>query len=451
MQPISKLKLKHAQIQRELRESIRSVNYILKSLDVDETVTPQELYRLILNDLKNMRFEIKYDRRLCNAHGNQSVPAFTKFNTSNRTDGGIIYLNPDCTVKERLEALYHEYIHIKDHSLPIYTTYIGSFENEAAFYKFYLEFDMSAYTSTLPEQMKIDILTNANDINKVLGKYNDLFKYILDDLKKMNFKVMYDHDLMFPALTEFNTSNRTDGGTIRLSPYYSTNEQLEALYHEYVKIIDYSLPIYDMYTVSPDYKAMVDNFCQEVVEYQADMRTYTLLMLPEEIKQNLSKNDFNINEILRRYYFVEKSSVLQWIAINADLPCHFAWVMLEKDTNNNIIGKLVHESFYYDHENDPQTFDIEKVLGTVDSAAAISMRDSRDVHKKSIINGKEYYGKEYYCYAYYETDKSTVVRNNIIPGSVSINYDRLLVIGWEKSVYDTMLRVLRSYKASQGN
>jgi len=452
MQSISKLNLKHAQIQRELRESKRSVYIILKSLNVDETVTPNQLYKLILDDLINMGFVFKYEPGLCNVHGNQTVPAFTKFKTSNRTDGGTIKLNEDCTRKEQFEGLFHEYIHIKDHSLPIYTTYPGPIENAAAFYNFYLELnkyqaDVNAYTSTLPEQMKIDILANANDINIVLGKYNDLFKYIIDDFSKMHFKIVYDNALMYPALTEFNTQDKTGGGTIRLSPYYSTNEKLEALYREYVSIIDYSLPIYGMYKTSPEYKAMVDNFYQELVEYKADMRTYTLLMPPEVIKQNLSKNDFNINETLKKYdYFMEKSSVLQWMAINADLPCHFAWVMYQKDNSNKIIRKLVHEKFYYDHENDPQPFKIEAVLKNADSAAAISARDRRDVHKASIFNGKEYY-----CYAYYETDKSKTIKNDIIPGSVSINYDRLLVIGWEKSVYDTMLRVLRSYKASQEN
>jgi hypothetical protein len=448
MQLINKLNLKHAQIQKELRKSIRSVNHILRLLGVDETTTLRDLYRLILDDLENMGFEIKDDPGLCNAHGDQSVPAFTKYHTANRMDGGIIYLNPDCSPIERLETLYHEYIHIKDHSLPIYTTHPGPFENEAAFYNFYLEVIkyQADITSALPGQMKIDILTNANDINKVLGKYNELFQYIFDDLEKMNFKIVYDNALMSPADTTFNTANKTSGGTIKLNPYYSTNEKLEALYSEYVNIIDYSLPIYNMYTTSPEYKVMVDNFYQELVEYQADMRAYTLLMPPEEIKQNLSRYEFNIDEMLRKYSYIEKSSVLQWIAINADLPCHFAWVILEKDNNKNIIRKIVYDSFYYDHKNDPQTFDIEAVLNNADSAAAISVRECRDRHKASNITGKEYF-----CYAYYETDKSKVVRNNTIPGSVSINYDRVLVIGWEKSVYDTMLRVLRSYKASQEN
>jgi hypothetical protein len=84
-------------------------------------------------------FEIKYDPRLFKIHGNQSIPAFTKFNTTKRTDGGIIKLNKEAPAKERREALFHEYIHIKDDSLPIYTTHGGPFGNEEAFYKFYQE------------------------------------------------------------------------------------------------------------------------------------------------------------------------------------------------------------------------------------------------------------------------------------------------------------------------
>ena len=120
MYPIKKLT--RAQIQRELWKSSWSVDNILQSLGIATQVTPQKLYSHVKKDIKNMNFEIVYDRNLCNAFGNQSVPAFTKFKTSNRTDGGIINLNPDYSVNERIENLIHEYIHIKDHSLPLSTT-----------------------------------------------------------------------------------------------------------------------------------------------------------------------------------------------------------------------------------------------------------------------------------------------------------------------------------------
>ena len=444
MQPISKLT--HAKIQRELRESKRSISGILKSLSIDNKATHQELYKILLNDLKNTQFVVKYDRRLCNAYTDQSVSAFTKFNTSNRADGGVVLLNPDCSKKEQFEALFHEYIHIKDHSLPIYTTYAAEVENKAAFYKFYLELneyqaDMDKDRSTLPEEIKIDILVNADNIDKVLEKYQELYRYIIDDLKKMNFKIIYSNNLNAPALTEFKTTNRTDGGVLKLNPYYSLNEMLEALYHEYVRIIDYSLPIYEMYANSPEYKAMVDKYFQNLVEFQADVRTYTLLMPPEEIRKSLLENSYNIDIVLNKYNFMEKSSVLQWVTINDRLACHFAWVIFQKDNDNNIVRKVIHDSCYYDHQNDPLPFDIQTVLNTADSAAASVSEDCQAVQKKSTINDKDYY-----CYAYYETDQTKEVRNNTIPGSVSIDYNRLLVIGWEEAVYVTIQALSNYYK-----
>jgi hypothetical protein len=407
MYPINKLT--HTKIQRELRESLWSVDSILRSLNITKQVTPEELHKRIIEDLKNMKFEIKYDRRLCNAHGNQSVPAFTKFNTSNRTDGGTIMLNPDCSVSERLESLYHEYMHIKDHSLPLSSTHAVTFENKVIFYKFF------------------------TDIDRLLVVNQDIYKNILDDLSKRNFKIVYDKDLKFPAFTKFNTPNRTKDGTISLSTNFSTNEKLEALYHEYVSIIDYALPIYEMYKVSPEYKVIVDKSYQDMVEFQADMRAYTLLMPPDEMRLCLLRNNYNIAAVLKKYGYMEKSAVLQWIAIISGIPCHFAWVMYEKDNNNNIVRGLIHDNCYYDHKTDPQPFGIETVLDTNDSAAALAIKKGKSIDKKSIIGGKEYY-----CYAYYESNQSKEIRSNTTPVSVTIYYDRLLVIGWEKAVYDTI-------------
>jgi len=61
------------------------------------------------------------------------------------------------------------------------------------------------------------------------------------------------------------------------------------------------------------------------------------------------------------------------------------------------------------------------------------MKSGKPVNQQSFINGKEYH-----CFAYYEAEHFKQVRNENVPGSVIINYDRLLVIGWEKAVYDTM-------------
>ena len=372
MQPIKTLT--HAEIQQELQESKRAVDGILKSLGVDAKVPLQQLHKLVLDDLKRMQFvirvvrklqflnnflmkiaflqglspkkcktvreptgfpnkSIKYDRLLCNTHENQSVSGFMKFNTSNRTEGGVIMLNPDYSREAQFEALFHEYIHIKDTSLPIYST------NDAE--------DKSA-----------------------------------------------------------EAKNRVNA---------------------------YILPIYAKPDSSPDYNAMGDQYNQNFVEFQADMRTYTLIMPQEQIKESLLKNSYNIDTVLKRYEFMEKSSVLQWITINSDRPCHFAWVMFQKDSDNNIVQKLIHDSCYYDPPNDPQQFDILAVLDTPDSAAAkaaMASKRPQAVHQRSIIKRKEYY-----CYAYYELDQTKIVKNDSVTDFVPINFNRLLVIGWEKAVH----------------
>ena len=221
MQPI--YELKHIEIQRALRESSWIVGIILKSLGINNQATIQEKYKLILKDLNKMNFKITYDPILCKAYGNQSVPAFTRYFTSNRTDGGIIMLNPDCSVKEQFEYIFHEYVHIKDYSLPLSTTKIGLFKDKSIFYKFFVDSD------------------------KAVEKYRDVYKIILDDLKRMNFKIMLldDPELMLPVFTVFNSPNKAEGGTIKLNSRLSTNEKLEALYQEYVSIIDFPLPIYE--------------------------------------------------------------------------------------------------------------------------------------------------------------------------------------------------------------
>jgi len=418
VQPICTLK--HMEIQRALQEGSWIVGIILKSLGFSSHPPIQKLYRAILNDLKKkMNFKIVYDRVLCNAYGNQSVPAFTKYYTSNRTDGGIIMLNPDCSVKEQFESIIHEYVHIKDYSLPLSTTNIGFFKDKTIFYRFYADFD------------------------KAVGKYRETYKIILDELKRMNFKiVMDDPDLKFPVYTTFNSLKKTDGGTITLNSRLSTNEKLEILYNEYVGIIDYPLPIYETNEFYPDFKVMVDKSYQKLVEFHADVRT-CMLMAPQDIlKQNIFENAYNIDEVLKQYdYYMEKDTLLQWITINTSIPCHFAWVIYQKDNNNNFIRVLIHDNCYYNPPKDPRLFGIETVLNNADSAATRASKSGKHVNQPSVIDGKEYY-----CYAYYEANHLKEIRNDNVPGSVTIHYDRLFVIGWEKVVFDTMQRLTEMFK-----
>jgi hypothetical protein len=421
MQPI--YTLKHIDIQKALQEGSWIVSIILRSLGINNQVTIKELYKCILDDLKKMNFIIKYDRILCNAYGNQSVPAFTKYITPNRTNGGIIMLNPDCSVKEQFECIFHEYVHIKDYSLPLSTTNIGFFKDKTIFYKFFVDFD------------------------KAVEKYREVYKNILDDLKRMNFKIIIvldDQELKLPVFTMFNSLNKTDGGTITLNSRLSTNEKLEALYHEYVGIIDYPLPIYEVNEVISGYKVLVDKSYQRMVEFHADVRTNTLLVPQEKLKQSLMENAYNIDAILKQFDYMETDVLLQWIAINPGIPCHFAWIIYQKDNNNNIVRGLIHDNCYYDPPNDPKLFGIETVLDSADSAAAKAMKSGVPVNQYSNIDNKDYY-----CYAYYETDNSKEIRKDTVPGSVTIHYDRLLVIGWEKGVYDTMQHLTQMFKEFQ--
>jgi len=398
------------------------VGIILKSLSINNQTSIKEKYKRILNDLKEMNFKIIYDRVLCNAHGNQSVPAFTKYFTSNRTDGGIIMLNPDCSKKEQFECIIHEYIHIKDYSLPLSTTNIGFFKDKSIFYKFFVDFD------------------------KALEKYQYVYKTVLEDLKKMNFRIIVqdEPDLKSHIFTEFNSSAKTDGGTIMLNSRLSTNEKLEALYQEYVGIIDHPLPIYETSESSPDYRVLVDKSYQRLVEFHADVRTCMLLLPQEKLRKSLFENAYNINKILEQYEYMETDTLLQWIIINTTIPCHFAWVICQKDENNNIVQLLIHDNCYYNPSNDPQSFGIGTVLNNEDSAAARAIKSGIPVDQYSIIDSKEYY-----CYAYYEANRFKEVRSDVVLDSVTINYDRLLVIGWEKAVYDTMQYFAGMFKEIQ--
>jgi len=379
--------LKHAEIQRELEDAQSAVDKILESLGADRNASIPELYKIILKDLKRMHYVIMSEPGLSKAGlENQTVTAVTFYNTSNRAEGGVIKLNPDYSEKEQFEGLIHEYIHIKDDSLPLTKAVTGS--------------------------AKTKMPTRKEDYTVMLG-----------ELKRMNYKIVYDETLKFPAVTFYNTSNRAEGGIIKLNPKISPRDQLEAMHCEYLRIVDNPLRI-------------DDDSDQKKVELRAEMRTYTLLMPKDKMAQKLREKNYNIDEILKEYDRMETSSVLQWIVLTPNIPCHFAWVMYKKDKNGNIERDLIHDSCYYDGKNDPQPFNIKEVLKTPDSAAVLAMKTGR-MNKYSTIKGKD--TKDYYCYAYYETGQKKEIRNKV--KSELICYDRLLVIGWEKEYYDLMQEV----------
>jgi hypothetical protein len=324
LQSISKFS--HSRIQQEIRDSEQIVDNVLKSLtgDTAKPTTDMELRKLVLKDLTDMGFLVKHDRRLCNIFGNQSISGFTLVRTSNRLNGGIILLNPDCSVQEQFETLIHEYIHIKDISLPVY-------------------------------------VVHANDTR--------------------------------------------------------------------VQIVDNILE----YINSPEQRDMIDRFIQNLVEIKADMRTYMLLMPQNEMRECLRKNSYDIKVILKEYDFMEKSSVLQWISIIDKFSCHFVKIWLTKDNNNEITGKIIRDSYHYSKRSDPEQFDIKTVLDTSDSAASVAMRDRINIEKDTLIGDKEYH-----CYTYYEIDQVRILRSSVISGDIVNKHDTLLIIGWEKDIYDAI-------------
>jgi hypothetical protein len=168
-----------------------------------------------------------------------------------------------------------------------------------------------------------------------------------------------------------------------------------------------------------------------LVEFHADVIAYTLMMPPWQLTSDLITNAYNIDNIIAKYNNIEKSSILQWITLINPLPCHFAWVILEKDINGNIIRSVIHDDCYYDHQIDPRKFNIENIISNnLDSAAATAFREHRDVKKESNISGTEYF-----CYAYYEENLSLeVIKDLISPCPNSVHFDRLLVIGWTKAI-----------------
>ena len=267
--------------------------------------------------------------------------------------------------------------------------------------------------------------------------YEELQKKIRQDIVDLGFEVKYSDSLIIkeknkivPAFIELKGSDRKNGGIIKLNKKYPKNLLREALFHEYAHIKDEKLPILTTDKNALNSKATYEKFYMEYIEYFADMIAYTLMMPPEHMISDLSKNAYNINKVLKIYNNIEFSSVLQWIALINPFPCHFVSIVYEKDDNGKDLGRVVYDNSYYDHQVDPRPFDIDATLANKTSAAAVALENKKPAHKASIVNGTEYY-----CFAYYESDLSDEVIKNTIPTLTSGHYDRLLVIGWKKDVY----------------
>jgi len=273
----------------------------------------------------------------------------------------------------------------------------------------------------------------AEKIRRNLGitsssKHEIVYNRVVDDLKKMGYMVGYEKDDNNSAL--FNEKTRQSipsafiSKKIILNENFSALAQIEALFHEYIHI-----------KARNDLKILEDILDDEDelhnLENLVDITTYILTMPPQEIKKNLQKNHNNMHKILKNNYaYFEKCTVLQWISIHHRFPCHFAWRMIMKETNQHID----YDNYNYDHENDPRIFKIENVLKDPNSAAAQAVKDEKPAGKRRSFIGKD----EYKCYAFYEKGLNRTICNVKLKKQ-TVKYDRLLVIGWKKSDEDSMV------------
>jgi len=273
-----------------------------------------------------------------------------------------------------------------------------------------------------------EIIYNKLEINSSID-HSKLYETVLNDLEKKGYEISYDDDgaenILFdtnirqniPAVTLFEEKK------ILLNENFPELAQYEALFHEYVHInVD-------------DRLSEIENLLEDKeklhnLENLVDITTYILTMPIEEMRQNLKKKNYKINHVLtEKYAYFEKCSVLQWMSIIMPFACHFAWVMIFKNLDENIN----YDNYYYDHENDPQYYDIDRVLKIPRSAAARAVKYEKYSAERASFIGRN----EYQCYAYYEKTLSRDICNVGLK-KTSIMYDRLLVIGWKIAAYNEM-------------
>ena len=290
-----------------------------------------------------------------------------------------------------------------------------------------LLYGISSVTRNILEPLKIDRKT------KSLG---DLVAIISKDLKNLNFKFdsvpLFDRakENSVPGFIELYAHDVKGGGIVKINSNYSVKSQREALFHEYAHIRDDSLPILPADMNAINRKALYRSDYLRNIEFCVDMIAHTLMMPPDDLAINLLKTGFDVNKILDIYRDFDKGSVLWWLTLNVRYPCHFAWVMFERDRLGNRTIYKICDNCTFDHFSDPKTFDIETVLKNKNSAAFIAVDKKTNVQQISNIHGTEYY-----CYAYYETDMPKELVCEIVP-DVTSSIDRLLVFGWPKNYYD---------------
>jgi|TergutMp193P3_1026864.scaffolds.fasta_scaffold35082_2 phosphatidylglycerophosphatase A len=251
-----------------------------------------------------------------------------------------------------------------------------------------------------------------------------LYNEVLKDLKEKGYIIGYDSVLDEMKHQSIPAATLKDK-TILLNSDYPEQAQFEALFHEYIHLRDNTLPSIEDNLGDSEKLIEIDNI--------VDITAYIFIMPPEQLKKNLKAYNYRINRILQVYKDFEKCTILQWITLNSLFECHFAWIMYV----NEIKYKNVYDACSYDQKNDPKKFDIDEVLATKSSAAAKAVREKRGANNQLSFLKR----KGYRCYAYYESGLKGKICNVKLENITTFNFDRLLVIGWEISVFEKWKKI----------
>ena len=255
-----------------------------------------------------------------------------------------------------------------------------------------------------------------------------VYQQVLADLEEMGYDIGYDEDnnILFNEETRQSIPSTVICKKIFINVNFPEPAQYEALFHEYIHI------------KAGDALSAIEDIINDKgelhnLENLVDITAYILTMPLQEMMQNLLKNGFKINKMILEdnYKYFEKTTVLQWISINSHLACHFAWVLI----NENMKPNIDYDNYTYDHKINPQDFKIDSVLKDPRSTAAEAVRS-----RKYAVNRKSFIGnEEHQCYAYYEKGLNRAICN-VKLDKKPVQYDRLVVLGWKTSDYNTMIK-----------
>jgi len=174
--------ISHQTIQESLFRGASSVNHnILSPLGINRSkISFKKLLELIYDDLAAMNFQVTHTDNLY--YEGESIPGYIFLKTYDRKDGGVIKLNRNYPNSSQLETLIHEYIHIKDETLPILPMDINAVNIVALHYKPYLrniefQVDITANSLMMPPDIVWGVLIEkAYNIDNVLENYRDFNK-----------------------------------------------------------------------------------------------------------------------------------------------------------------------------------------------------------------------------------------------------------------------------------